>query len=267
MLLDFNVQYKDPILLRQAIRNRHFTGQTAGQCRGYTQGNLAVLPAAFAADFKRYCELNPKPCPIIGVSEAGSARVPKLGIDLDIRTDISAYLWWENGEYVRDVAGISDLWRDDFVAFVLGCSFSFEEALMEQGIALRHIDQGKNVGMWRTNIETAQAGPFGGPMVVSMRPIRQADVERAVEITGRFPNVHGAPVHVGTPAKIGIADIMRPDFGDAIEIKPGEVPVFWACGVTPQSAIRSAKPPVSITHKPGCMLVTDVRNAELAVAA
>ena len=138
---------------------------------------------------------------------------------------------------------------------------------MEQGIALRHIDQGKNVGMWRTNIETVKAGPFGGPMVVSMRPLKEEDVARAVEITGRFPNVHGAPVHVGTPAEIGIADIMRPDFGDAIEIKAGEVPVFWACGVTPQSAIRAAKPPVSITHKPGCMLVTDVRNAELAVAA
>jgi uncharacterized protein YcsI (UPF0317 family) len=262
-----NLSFESPRELRRSIRTGAFIGQTAGQCRGYTQGNLAVLPAAYAADFRRFCELNPKPCPIIGVSEPGSARVPKLGLDLDIRTDISEYCLWENGEYVRDVTDISSLWRDDFVAFVIGCSFSFEEALMEQGIALRHIGQGKNVGMWRTNIETAKAGPFGGPMVVSMRPIKEADVARAIEITGRFPNVHGAPVHVGTPSEIGIADITRPDFGDAIEIMAGEVPVFWACGVTPQSAIRAARPPVSITHKPGCMLVTDVRNAELAVAA
>ena len=260
-------QYSDPSLLRQAIRNKQFTGQTAGQCRGYTQGNLAVLPAAYAADFKRFCELNPKPCPIIGVSEAGSARVPKLGLDLDIRTDISEYCLWKNGEYAGDVADLSELWRDDWVAFVIGCSFSFEEALMQEGIALRHIEQGKNVAMWRTNIETVKAGPFGGPMVVSMRPIKESEVERAIAITGRFPNVHGAPVQVGTPAQIGIADITRPDFGDAVEIKPGEVPVFWACGVTPQSAIRAAKPPVSVTHKPGCMLVTDVRNADMAVAA
>ncbi len=259
--------FNNPGELRRAIRTGAFSGQTAGQCRGYTQGNLAVLPAAYAADFQRFCELNPKPCPIIGVSEPGSARVPKLGVDLDIRTDIAAYCLWENGEYVRDVTDISDLWRDDFVAFVIGCSFSFEEALMEQGIGLRHIDEGKNVGMWRTNIDTVKAGPFGGPMVVSMRPLKEDDVARAIEITGRFPNVHGAPVHVGAPREIGIADITRPDFGDAIEIMRGEVPVFWACGVTPQSAIRAAKPPVSITHKPGCMLVTDVRNAELAVAA
>lgn len=259
-------QFDTPQALRRAIRNNQFTGQTAGQCRGYTQGNLAVLPAAYADDFRRFCELNPKPCPIIGVSEAGSPLVPKLGVDLDIRTDISQYCLWENGEYLRDVADLNQLWRDDWVAFVIGCSFSFEEALMQKGIRLRHIEQGKNVAMWRTNIATAEAGPFGGPMVVSMRPLKLEDVERAVEITGRFPDVHGAPVHVGTPEKIGITDITRPDFGDAVEIKPGEVPVFWACGVTPQSAIHAAKPPVSITHKPGCMLVTDIRNAELAVA-
>lgn len=259
--------FQTPQALRRAIRAREFTGQTAGQCRGYTQANLAVLPTRYAADFKLFCERNPKPCPVIGMSEAGSPHIAALGTDLDIRTDISQYCVWKDGEYQGDVTDLNALWQDDWVAFAIGCSFSFEEALMEQGIRLRHIEQGMNVSMWRTNIETAKAGPFGGPMVVSMRPIRVEDVARATEITGRFPNVHGAPVHVGDPAKIGIADITRPDFGDVTEIKPGEVPVFWACGVTPQSAIRAAKPPVSITHKPGCMLVTDIRNAELAVAA
>lgn len=259
--------FDTPVELRHAIRSGQFRNQTSGQCRGYTQGNLAVLPASFAADFKRFCELNPKPCPIIGMSAPGDPRVPKLGVDLDIRTDIPEYCVWEHGEYRRDVPDLRALWRDDWVAFVIGCSFSFEEALMEEGIRLRHIEQGRNVAMWRTNIETAKAGPFGGPMVVSMRPIQASEVERAIEITGHFPNVHGAPVHVGDPFRIGIADITKPDFGDATEIKAGEVPVFWACGVTPQSAIRAAKPPISITHKPGCMLVTDIRNAELAVAA
>ena len=259
--------FSSPQALRRAIRARAFTGQTAGQCRGYTQANLAVLPARYAADFKLFCERNPKPCPLIGMSEPGSPHIAALGADLDIRTDIAQYCVWKDGEYQGDVTDLNALWQNDWVAFAIGCSFSFEEALMEEGIGLRHIELGMNVSMWRTNIETAQAGPFGGPMVVSMRPIRAEDVTRATEITGRFPNVHGAPVHVGDPAKIGISAITRPDFGDATEIKPGEVPVFWACGVTPQSAIRAARPPVSITHKPGCMLVTDVRNIDLAVAA
>lgn len=259
--------FANPLELRQAVRARRFDRQTSGQCRGYTQGNLAILPASYAVDFKRFCELNPKPCPIIGMSAAGVPYVPALGADLDIRTDIPEYCVWEHGEYRRDVPDLKALWQDDWVAFVIGCSFSFEEALMEEGIRLRHIEQGRNVAMWRTNIETAQAGPFGGPMVVSMRPIKASEVDRAIEITGRFPNVHGAPVHVGEPHKIGIADINVPDFGDSVEIKADEVPVFWACGVTPQSAIRAARPPISITHKPGCMLVTDIRNAELVVAA
>ena len=259
--------FANPLELRHAIRSRQYITQTSGQCRGFTQGNLAILPASYAADFKRFCELNPKPCPIIGMSAPGDPHVPALGADLDIRTDIPEYCVWEHGEYKGDVPDLKALWRDDWVAFVIGCSFSFEEALMEEGIRLRHIENSRNVAMWRTNIETAKAGPFGGPMVVSMRPIKASEVDRAIEITGRFPDVHGAPVHVGDPQKIGIADISKPDFGDSVEIKPGEVPVFWACGVTPQSAIRAAKPPISITHKPGCMLVTDVRNADLAVAA
>lgn len=256
-----------PAELRRAIRARRFADQTSGQCPGYTQGNLAVLPASMANDFRDYCAANPKPCPVIGVGAPGDPRVPRLGADLDIRTDIPAYCLWRNGEYERDLDDLVEVWRDDLVAFVIGCSFSFEEALIEDGIALRHIELGRNVGMWRTNVSTKRVGAFGGPLIVSMRPIRAADVDRVVTITGRFPDVHGAPVHVGDPAQFGIADITRPDFGDSIPILPGEVPVFWACGVTPQSAIRAARPELAITHKPGCMLVTDIRNADLAVAA
>ena len=198
------------------------------------------------------------------MSEPGSPHIPALGAELDIRTDLSGYCLWRDGENVGDLDNLNQVWREDLVSFVIGCSFSFEEALIDAGIRMRHIEQGTNVAMYRTNIATAPAGPFGGPLVVSMRPMRPADAIRAIQITSRFPGVHGAPIHFGDPAAIGIDDIMRPDFGDAVEILAGEVPVFWACGVTPQSAIRAARPPISITHKPGCMLVTDLRNSQLA---
>ena len=249
---------------RLAIRSKQHRGPTAGLAPGFVQGNLAVLPVSYAADFMRYCHLNPKPCPVIGISEPGSGRVPALGADLDVRTDISEFCLWRDGEYAGDVDALDAVWRDDLVAFVIGCSFSFEEALIEAGIPLRHIERGCNVAMYRTNIATAPAGPFGGPLIVSMRPMRPADAIRAIQITSRFPNVHGAPVHFGDPASIGIADLAYPDFGDFVGLQAGEVPVFWACGVTPQSAIRAARPALSITHKPGSMLVTDLRNAQLA---
>ena len=249
---------------RLAIRRGEHTGPTPGLAPGYVQGNLAILPASHAADFLRFCHLNPKPCPVIGMGEPGNPRIPLLGAELDIRTDLSGYCLWRDGENVGDLDDLKSVWRDDLVSFVIGCSFSFEEALIEAGIRMRHIEQGINVAMYRTNIATLPAGPFGGPLVVSMRPMRPADAIRAIQITSRFPGVHGAPVHFGDPQAIGVADIARPDFGDAVEIKPDEVPVFWACGVTPQSAIRAARPPLSITHKPGCMLVTDLRNSQLA---
>jgi len=249
---------------RLAIRRGDHIGPTPGLAPGYVQGNLAILPASHAADFLRFCHLNPKPCPVIGMGEPGNPRIPLLGAELDIRTDLSGYCLWRDGENVGDLDDLKSVWRDDLVSFVIGCSFSFEEALIEAGIRMRHIEQGINVAMYRTNIATLPAGPFGGPLVVSMRPMRPADAIRAIQITSRFPGVHGAPVHFGDPQSIGIADIARPDFGDAVEIKPEEVPVFWACGVTPQSAIRAARPALSITHKPGCMLVTDLRNSQLA---
>ena len=257
--------YAEPAALRAAIRAGKFTAHTAGQCPGYAQANLAVLPLEYAADFLRFCQLNPKPCPILGISEPGDPRIPGLGADVDIRTDIAGYCVFRDGELKDEAVDLKAVWRDDMVAFAIGCSFSFEEALIEDGIRLRHIELGCNVAMYRTSIQTRVAGPFRGPTVVSMRPMKPAEAIRAIQITSRFPNVHGAPIHFGDPAAIGITDIDRPDFGDRIEIRDGEVPVFWACGVTPQSAIRAARPPLSFTHKPGCMLPTDLRNSQLAV--
>lgn len=254
-----------PAELRRLIRAGTFNSQTSGQTPGYAQGNIAILTKDYAEEFLRFCLANPKPCPILAMSEPGDPRLPRLGADLDIRTDISRYCVFRDGEAAGEADDLMALWRDDFVTFVLGCSFSFEQALIEAGLKVRHIEQGRNVPMYRTNIATTAAGRFGGPMVVSMRPFVAADAIRAIQTTTRFPNVHGAPVHFGDPAAIGIKDIARPDYGDAVDIRDGEIPVFWACGVTPQSAIRTAKPPISITHKPGCMLVTDLRNAELAV--
>jgi uncharacterized protein YcsI (UPF0317 family) len=241
-----------------------FDGQTAGLAPGYVQGNLAILPAALAGDFLRFCHLNPKPCPVIGISEPGSPFIPSLGADLDLRTDLPRYRVWRDGVLVDEPTGIGDIWRDDLVAFVIGCSFSFEEALIEDGVPLRHVACGRNVAMYRTNVPTIPAGPFHGPLVVSMRPLRAADAIRAIQITSRFPAVHGAPVHLGDPALLGIADIMQPDYGDPVAIEPDEMPVFWACGVTPQSVIASVRPEFAITHAPGCMLVTDLKNSRLA---
>jgi uncharacterized protein YcsI (UPF0317 family) len=254
----------DSLQARLAIRAGQHRGPTAGLAPGYVQGNLAILPKAHAADFLLYCTRKPQPGPVIGMGEPGEPMLPALGRDIDIRTDVPRYSVFRDGELQGDVNDLKELWRDDFVTFVIGCSFSFEAALMEDGIPLRHVEAGRNVPMYRTNIATEAAGAFGGPLVVSMRPMTPANAIRAIQITSRFPRVHGAPVHFGDPAQIGIADIARPDYGDAAELRPGEVPVFWACGVTPQAAIRVAKPSICITHKPGCMLVTDMRNSALA---
>ena len=246
---------------RQAIRSGQAFSTTAGLAPGYTQGNLAILRKELALDFMRYCQRNPKPCPLVGVSETGNPYLPTLGHDLDIRTDIASYNVYRNGELTDTVSDITDLWQDDFVAFIIGCSFSFEQALVSEGVALRHLDENLTVSMWRTNIETLPAGPFGGGMVVSMRPLVAEKAIRAVEVTSRFPHTHGSPVHLGNPALIGIKDINTPDWGDPQRIEPDEIPVFWGCGVTPQNAIRQAKPDICITHTPGSMLITDIPSA------
>jgi uncharacterized protein YcsI (UPF0317 family) len=249
---------------RLSVRSGAHRGPTAGLAPGFVQGNLAILPKALAADFMQFCRLNPKPCPLIGTSAPGDPAVPELG-EIDIRTDLPRYRVWQNGELVAEPEDITAFWRDDLVSFVIGCSFSFEESLTAEGIELRHITRGCNVPMYRTSIATHAAGPFHGPMVVSMRPLKPADAIRAVQITTRFPAVHGAPVHIGKPELIGIKDVMKPDYGDAVDVRADELPVFWACGVTPQSVIATVKPDFCITHYPGSMLVTDRKNTEFAI--
>jgi uncharacterized protein YcsI (UPF0317 family) len=259
----------NPAQLRNEIREGRFRGPTAGQCAGFTQGNLAILPREFADEFLRFCRLNPKACPVIGMAEPGDPSVPELSADkndlIDLRTDAPAYCVFRDGEFVGEVLDLRTLWSDDMVGFVIGCSMSFEEAMIDAGLPIRHIEQDTTVPMYDTNIANKKAGRFGGTMVVSMRPMTPAQAIRAIQVTSRFPSVHGAPVHFGDPATIGIDDIDRPNYGERSQIEPGEVPVFWACGVTPQQAIRSARPKLAITHKPGQMLVTDIRNSHLAV--
>ena len=252
-----------PETLRMQIRQGSHTGMTSGLCQGFVQCNLVILPSAWAADFTQFCQANPKPCPLIATSKPGEFNLSELGKDLDIRTDISSYRVFKNGLMSNEVSGITSLWRDDFVAFLLGCSFSFEEALIAEGLEVRNISEGRNVPMYRTNIDCEPAGPFRGKMVVSMRPFSETNAERATTISARFPRVHGAPIHYGSPEMIGINDISKPDYGDAVTINSDEKPLFWACGVTPQVALEQAKPPFCITHSPGCMLVTDLLNSSL----
>ncbi len=256
-----------PVAVRQAIRNGDYDGDTAGLAGGFIQGNLAVLPAEYATDFLRFCQRNPKPCPLVGVSDTGNPVVQTLGHDVDIRTDVPKYKIFRNGEFQEIVTDVTDIWQDDFVSFVLGCSFSFEEALMNDGMEIRHIKEGTTVPMYRTKIEAEPAGPFSGQYVVSMRSLPVKDAIRAIEITSRFPEAHGTPLHMGDPAEIGIQDITKPEFGDPTTIKDGEIPVFWACGVTPQVAITNAKPSICITHAPGHMLITDIPSANVGRGA
>jgi uncharacterized protein YcsI (UPF0317 family) len=249
---------------RTAIRQGQWTGHTSGLADGHVQGNVVILPDAKASDFLRYCQRNPKPCPLLAVSEPGEAKLSTLGVDIDICTDVPRYRVWRYGAMVEEPTDISHLWSKDLVTFVIGCSFSFEQALLDACIPLRHIQQNRNVAMYRSNISTEAVGAFHGPMVVSMRPFKAQDAIRAIQITSRFPDVHGAPVHIGDPSQIGIADISKPDYGDAVDVLADEIPVFWACGVTPQAAIAQAKLPFCITHAPGAMLITDLLNQQLA---
>jgi uncharacterized protein YcsI (UPF0317 family) len=244
--------------LRLACREGRFAAPTSGHAKGFQQGNVVILPRDLAADFLRFCVVNPKPAPILGVSEPGDPTLPMLGQGIDIRTDVPRYRVFRDGEPAEQLTDIRDLWQDDFVSFVIGCSFSFETALLQARIPVRHIAAGRNVPMYVTNIQTHAAGPFGGPMVVSMRGFSTQDAIRAMVISAQMPQAHGAPVHFGDPAAIGIRDLHAPEFGDAPILDSSDVPVFWACGVTPQSAIRKARPAIAIMHEPGHMLVTDL---------
>jgi len=253
-----------PAELRLAAREGRWNGPTAGACDGRVQANLMVVPREAAFDFLLFCQRNPKPCPIIEVLEAGRVE-PACAPGADLRTDLPRYRVYRDGAFAGEPTDLTPLWTDDLVSFLIGCSFTFESALVEAGLPVRHIEQCTNVPMYITSIPTVPAGAFHGPTVVSMRPIPANLVVRAVQVTSRFPAVHGAPLHIGDPSAIGIRDLARPDMGDPVEIRPGEVPVFWACGVTPQAVAMASKPRLMLTHAPGHMFVTDRRDAEFAV--
>jgi uncharacterized protein YcsI (UPF0317 family) len=255
----------DPRTARQPIRSGAYVGYTAGIAPGFVQANICILPIKWAEDFLLYCQRNPRPCPLLARSDLGDPRLPTLSDDLDIRTDVPRYHVFRNGAFVEEVTDIRSHWRDDLVTFALGCSFSFEEALQEAGVRLKFFERNNVAAVYVTNIDTVPAGPFKGPLVVTMRAFKPADAIRAVQITSRFPNVHGAPIHLGDPKSIGV-DLSRryQDVGDP-EVADDELPVFWACGLTPQLAVQNAKPPLCITHAPSSMLITDVRNASLAI--
>ncbi|NWF93391.1 MAG: putative hydro-lyase [Syntrophaceae bacterium] len=258
------VNRASPNEIRLLIRRGGWDRPTAGLAMGYAQANLVILPERYAFDFLLFCQRNPKPCPLLEVLEPGKYRTQFLALDADIRTDIPRYHLYRKGKLEVTVKEIKNLWRADFVTFLLGCSFSFEEALLRSRIPVRHLEENKNVPMYITNIPCKPAGIFHGPMVVSMRPISPEKVSRAVQITSRYTSVHGAPIHIGDPSAIGIRNLGRPDFGDRVKIKKGEVPVFWACGVTPQAVVMKAKPDFCITHAPGHMFISDILNEELA---
>ena len=248
---------------RLLFRENALIRPTAGLCPGYTQCNLIILPGDLAGDFARFAKRNPLSCPVLEETRPGERGLKTLAGDADIAADFPLYRVYSEGVLTEEPADVRHLWREDLVSFLIGCSFSFEEALIEAGIPMRHIDEGRNVPMYITDIDCEPAGAFSGKMVVSMRPMPPGQVALATEITARMPRVHGAPVHAGDPAAIGIGDITRPDFGDAVTLNPGEVPVFWPCGVTPQSVVMHIKPPFAITHAPGHMFICDIKNSEL----
>jgi uncharacterized protein YcsI (UPF0317 family) len=250
--------------IRRRARTGQFNGPTAGLALGYLQANLVMLPRDLAFDFLLFCQRNPKPCPLIAVTEPGEPEARDVARGSDLRIDLPRYCVYQHGRLIDEPGDLQHWWRDDLVSFLLGCSFTFESALVSAGLPLRHLEMGRNVPMYVTNIACRPAGVFHGPMVVSMRPMLPAQAIHAVQVCSRFPHAHGAPVHFGDPATIGVADLSRPDFGDAVEIRQGEVPVFWACGVTPQAVAMQVKPALMITHKPGHMFLTDLGDEPLA---
>ncbi|MCC8439765.1 putative hydro-lyase [Leuconostoc pseudomesenteroides] len=254
-----------PTEFRKKVRNNEYQKPTAGMCPGYAQTNLIVLPWEDAYDFLLFAQRNPKPIPILEVTEVGSRELQTLGNDIDVATDFPKYRIYRNGKMVDEYLSVVDFWREDLVSFLIGCSFSFEDLLVDAGIEIRHITEKVNVPMFNTNIPLKQAGKFSGNMVVSMRPIKSSQIATAVNVTNRLPGVHGAPIQIGNPAEIGIYDLANPDYGDSVTINENEIPVFWACGVTPQAAVMASKPKFAITHSPGHMLITNISNKDLSV--
>jgi len=248
--------------VRHQCRHGVHKHPTPGMAAGHLQANLVILPRDWAFDFLLFCQRNPKPCPLLDVTEPGDPEPRHIAPGADLRTDLPCYRVWEHGQLIDEPTDVVRHWRDDLVSFLVGCSFTFEQALQDSGIPIRHIEMGRNVPMFRTNIACRPAGRMHGPMVVSMRPMTPGHAIEATRICARYPRAHGTPVHLGDPSAIGITDVMNPDYGDAVEIRPGEIPVFWACGVTPQAALMHAKPPFAITHKPGHMFVCDLKDSD-----
>ncbi len=244
--------------VRAAFRRGDYSGHTSGIGLGRLQANVVILPAREAADFERFCRLNTKPCPLVAMSEPGDPFLPTLGQDIDIRHDLASYNIYRDGVFDCSVSDVGSLWKEDSVTFAIGCSYTFERALVDAGIPLRHIENNRAVSMYHTSLPLQSAGPFSGTTVVSMRHIRRDQVDKAIDVSSAYPQAHGAPVHVGDPATIGIQDLSKPDWGDVDTPEEDEVPVFWACGVTPQVTVRSANLPLVITHTPGSMLITDL---------
>jgi uncharacterized protein YcsI (UPF0317 family) len=257
------LRYASGSEIRLLARAGGLTTPTPGLALGAVQANLVVVPRDLAFEFLLFCQRNPKPCPLLDVTEPGEAEPKFIAPGADVRTDLPCYRIFQNGQLVEEPTDISRWWRDDLVAFLIGCSFTFENALLEAGLPVRHLEMGCNVPMYRTSIPCRPTRSFHGNLVVSMRPMTPAQAVRAVQICGRFPRVHGAPIHLGDAAALGIGDLSKPDFGDAAEVRAGEVPVFWACGVTPQAVAMESKPPLLITHKPGHMFVSDLHDTEL----
>lgn len=252
-----------PAEARRLIRAGKITSQTSGMCAGYAQANLVILPKELAYDFLLFTQRNPRSCPILEVSDVGSRKLHYIAEDVDLAKDFPRYRIYKKGELAGEYTDVEEFWQEDFVSFLIGCSFSFEAALLEAGVPVRHIEEGRNVPMYKTSIPCTPAGVFHGNMVVSMRPLPHDQIVKAALVTADMPRVHGAPIQIGDPEAIGISDLMHPDFGDMVTIHPGEVPVFWPCGVTPQNVVMETKPDLVITHAPGHMLITDVKNVDL----
>lgn len=264
MSMNINIKMLRPAEVRALIRKGEWDKPTTGIALGYAQANLVILPKQYSFDFFLFCQRNPKPCPLLEVLEPGNFRPDFLATEADVRTDAPRYNVYVRGKLTGSPKSVKELWRKDFVTFFLGCSLSFEEAMIRTGIPVRHIEEEKNVPMYVTNIECRPAGIFHGPMVVTMRPVKPEKVVKAVQVTSRYASVHGGPVHIGDPNAIGINDLGKPDFGDTVTMRDGEIPIFWACGVTPQTAVMAVMPDICITHAPGHMFITDILNEELA---
>ncbi|HVR89203.1 MAG TPA: putative hydro-lyase [Candidatus Limnocylindria bacterium] len=248
--------FADPAAFRAAVRRGEFRGTTAGLLPGFVQANLVVLPASWAEEFVEFCARNPRPCPLLDVTTTGSPDPRRLAPGADLRTDVPGYRVFAQGT-VRETNDLRLVWADDSVGFLLGCSFTFERALQAARVPLRHIEEGKTVPMYRTSLACTPTARLAGPMVVSMRPVPRRLVARATEISSRFPASHGAPIHIGDPSAIGIADLARPDFGDPVDIGADDVPVFWGCGVTPQVVLAESGCEPFAAHAPGKMFVGD----------